>query len=811
MRRNPAANIRLINVNAFIPGPATVHIFGGAKKSVPGCSSEDGARWATTRGAQNIAVFCFETAELAFSDESVRFQLMIASGFPVGAIEFQATPFAPWLRSFNGLHECSAFEGIAVYVRKGVSLQQMSVAPYGPVGTIVHGPIVGAPAPGAALIANWPPAAPDHLLGRQALNHQMQQQVAQTGTASQLLTAMQVAGTFFVGKPALPFGTGGFPRTRLQKDLQRQVDVATVIVNTVNDIVNTANMAHVAKVGAAPIVAAKPPPGPKVRGVDGSFIAFPLFGPPAKGAPPAPVAPLAPLPPVPKLPAAHKAKAPVAVPRAPEFPAPSVAWPKAGAVPPVPFAVPAKAAPLLPDQGGEPEPAEIPNDLVGRKASDILQRVRDINLPDLFIQGAVLSFLGMGDEALTANKVVAAAICKPFTNRESYDLTKALLIATEPYTMSMLLAERQLLMSFAHVAPADRQAVIPLVAGGFGFSAELRMADNLTPLSPIEMTERDRLACQPEPSMMGAEVTPLALEVQRQLVMRYGYSMSPTLLATIRYNTSGQSGWPVNVVLSVPYSTCGRDDHAMAGTNRLTSQSVVPHPCLGIFGEDSFKVAREFKYSTNETARALLFRWSVEHRMGRELPLMMIQPLENEGFAEPVYGQASVASILTAPSHGDLIEPTLFMTELPDPTRVGLIPRQSQPELHGSNALLNHEDFLINLPWGSTDLQRSLVPLLRDVDARVFDVLDASREVFGVWYEQPCSMPVSKVSAELSNLRVRNRFSGNSVAALGDVRTKKRRDLFTESSAKTKVVRSEASSSAKKDDADDAGDDANAD
>ena len=190
---------------------------------------------------------------------------------------------------------------------------------------------------------------------------------------------------------------------------------------------------------------------------------------------------------------------------------------------------------------------------------------------------------------------------------------------------------------------------------------------------------------------------------------------------------------------------------------------------------------------------------------------MMIQPLENEGFAEPVYGQASVASILTAPSHGDLIEPTLFMTELPDPTRVGLIPRQSQPELHGSNALLNHEDFLINLPWGSTDLQRSLVPLLRDVDARVFDVLDASREVFGVWYEQPCSMPVSKVSAELSNLRVRNRFSGNSVAALGDVRTKKRRDLFTESSAKTKVVRSEASSSAKKDDADDAGDDANAD
>ena len=51
---------------------------------------------------------------------------------------------------------------------------------------------------------------------------------------------------------------------------------------------------------------------------------------------------------------------------------------------------------------------------------------------------------------------------------------KTLLIATEPYATSMLLAERQLLMSFAYVAPADRQAIVPLVPGGFGYPAELR-------------------------------------------------------------------------------------------------------------------------------------------------------------------------------------------------------------------------------------------------------------------------------------------------------------------------------------------------
>ena len=41
------------------------------------------------------------------------------------------------------------------------------------------------------------------------------------------------------------------------------------------------------------------------------------------------------------------------------------------------------------------------------------------------------------------------------------------------------------------------------------------------------------------------------------------------------------------------------------------------------------------------------------------------------------------------------------------------------------------------------------------------------------------------------------------------MKTKKRRDLFT--SAKTKAAKSDAASSAKKDDADDAGDETNAD
>lgn len=55
----------------------------------------------------------------------------------------------------------------------------------------------------------------------------------------------------------------------------------------------------------------------------------------------------------------------------------------------------------------------------------------------------------MKDEALAANKTVSAALCKSLLARECYDLLKASLIATEPYSFSMLLAERQLLMSLA--------------------------------------------------------------------------------------------------------------------------------------------------------------------------------------------------------------------------------------------------------------------------------------------------------------------------------------------------------------------------
>lgn len=133
-------------------------------------------------------------------------------------------------------------------------------------------------------------------------------------------------------------------------------------------------------------------PGPRIRGIDQIMTAFPLFGPPPKKSTPVPpLDPIDTLPPVPKLPAPAKTKAPIAVPRAREFAAPQVVWAKAGTAPPVPFAVPTRAAPLLPEDGGVDDAPEVPNGLLGRKACDIRQRIRDINLPEIYVQGAVLS------------------------------------------------------------------------------------------------------------------------------------------------------------------------------------------------------------------------------------------------------------------------------------------------------------------------------------------------------------------------------------------------------------------------------------
>ena len=95
-------------------------------------------------------------------------------------------------------------------------------------------------------------------------------------------------------------------------------------------------------------------------------------------------------------------------------------------------------------------------------------------------------------------------------------------MATEACSTSMLLAERQLLMSLAFVAPADRQALQAAVAGGVQYGVELGLADSLNDLSQAEYDERSRLACQAEPSAQGLDVTPLSLEVQRQLRHRYG-------------------------------------------------------------------------------------------------------------------------------------------------------------------------------------------------------------------------------------------------------------------------------------------------
>ena len=64
----------------------------------------------------------------------------------------------------------------------------------------------------------------------------------------------------------------------------------------------------------------------------------------------------------------------------PKFPAPQVVWPKAGAVPPTLCATPAKLAPLLPADGGEPGPPDVPNGVVGGKGSLLFQRIQCTSL-----------------------------------------------------------------------------------------------------------------------------------------------------------------------------------------------------------------------------------------------------------------------------------------------------------------------------------------------------------------------------------------------------------------------------------------------
>ena len=114
-------------VNVFVPDAGSVHIFGGSKKSATsGCSGEEGVTWVTSMTASNVAIFCYETA---FSDEAVRFQLMVAFGCPLADARFGPAAGAAKLRSFNSCHNMAAFDSIAVFVKKGVTLEQAWSAP----------------------------------------------------------------------------------------------------------------------------------------------------------------------------------------------------------------------------------------------------------------------------------------------------------------------------------------------------------------------------------------------------------------------------------------------------------------------------------------------------------------------------------------------------------------------------------------------------------------------------------------------------------------------------------------------------------
>lgn len=144
---------------------------------------------------------------MAFSTEAIRWQLELAAGWPANRTVYAGVAAnSPTLIAWPETYQSAGYAGLVVFIRKGLTQEQIDAAPYG-AGAVAN---VTAGGPGGNLPAGLPHQTPLDRADMATCRSQLINYVSLLGVEKQLLVAEIFCDSMFAGKPALPFGTGGY-------------------------------------------------------------------------------------------------------------------------------------------------------------------------------------------------------------------------------------------------------------------------------------------------------------------------------------------------------------------------------------------------------------------------------------------------------------------------------------------------------------------------------------------------------------------------------------------------------------------------
>ena len=785
----------VVGCAAFGALPAgSVRIYGGSKGyTVEGCElGEAGEPYASGINALNAVHFVYKTAVEAFAPEEVRVQLCLYHGFPVREIHWPTNGGGRNVYPFISSHRTANYNGIAIWLKEPVTRATLMAAPYG-AGAVLQ--LVPPPAPkgkaaapiGAAIIPHWPPAGPNDLPTRKQFAMSLMRQVGYVGVSQTLLSQMAHVSTRTCGKPAAVFGAAGMTVTRVDQDIDDQIQACVSTTAEINDYVNHYNQTMAGPKAKGPFI---PAPVPKPKGMPAGLVANGIMLANNAAKVPGMIA-VAPLPKLAALPAVKapgaapaKAAAPVVVPSAPKFAMPPVAAIAPGGVPALPIAPPAARAPpakaaTIPNIPGQA------NDATGRAYLDLLDRSQIIHIPAPLVGGIPKVTAAKEDENVRQHSIIAQFALDHFMSEDIQDLVKKLLIMTDPYPYCSATALRAYGFTSQWFCPEDNQDYNAL-AGPPAWAAHI--AQNRPPLTALELERRREYFSEIIPGMDGAAVTAQGLEVARQLEMRAGVIPPISLVETMLWRGDGRSGWPAG---SSPFCPTGLADIAIAGTNFSTCAIQLPSVAMGSWGVNAASLTADLVAAAREGERVVsVMDYLPWHRLNGELPVQAVRRTDSDGMREPIIGQLAAAALLNAPSHGDTEEASLFTIVEAERNTLGY-PGANTPvalDLLNANAVLCHRVLPIQIPVMSHELRKPLTSYLKKVPTEVFRELNDTQRVLGVYVESIEAAPMTQVRPERTAARPSFTFVPGPV--MRTKRTARNLNSTTSSEPATKAVKS---------------------
>ena len=725
-----------------VPGANSVHIYGGEQSTMGTSSLRSGIRFCSGADAANCLMLAYETPEDAFSAEAIQWQLEVMGGSPGnGTIVHDVPVGSPRLSLWNEKYTFSAFTGLVILVRRGLTQAQIDAAQYG-IGVVATR---SAAAPGAALPPGVPAALPQLRTDETVARSQLINYCAILGVEKQLVAAEVQTDSMTCGKPTMPHGTSGMNIGLVTRDhdwARNTHREERVLAQHQVDAVNAVRL------GKAP-----PPPPPIQPGVRGMRYDPPpmLLGPlplKAVGAPPQPPAVVA---------AKAGTLAPLAT-RASPPPAKGVWAPnpppvKGGGgtivtpVPPTDF--PKFKAPSV---GAKPPPIPA-GQLLGRLGADVLQRTTPIGLGMVQQAGVAATVASRTIEAITTSRQIVDSQLARYRDRPVDELLKDMIAASAILSGSMLAAERATGLSAAFIAPTDRMGVRGL---GLPYTSEL--GDTVIDRSTAELRYR-REICVDRSNTDGTEtLTPLGVEFLRQTALRYGVRVPLSLAGTVRYRADGASGFTLP---NTPYAFVGRHDVLLPGFNVANPTASIPNAAFGTFGIDSYQLGRVEKVIDGDADSKVpqtAICYSRQHEEGSILPLQTRPLVDAYGLLEPIVGVADSAAIMQAMAIGGNQQAYPAYTAAQDPARAGLPVRVRFTEVLNSNAVVSHIQVPAQIPWFDIEERAPVTGVLVGVPATVLNFLSRAAQVSGGIYESPVSRPASVLVPDRASLRPGSRI-----------------------------------------------------